>query len=86
MKKSPRRLRLAREFTAVVQKDAKWFIAFCPEVPGANGQGRARASCLKSLAEAIKLLLEIQEDELAGLCGENISRARFAGTCLFQSR
>jgi len=74
MKKTSRRVRLARQFTAIIQRDGKWFIAFCPEVPGANGQGRTRASCLKSLAAGIKLLLEIQEEELAGLCRADAER------------
>jgi len=46
------------EFTAVIERDGKWFVAYCPEVPGANGQGKTRAACLKSLSEAIALILE----------------------------
>ncbi|MBU4271885.1 MAG: type II toxin-antitoxin system HicB family antitoxin [Planctomycetes bacterium] len=46
------------EFTAIVERDGKWFIAYCPEVPGANGQGRTKAACLKNLAKAVQLLLE----------------------------
>ena len=30
------------EFTAVIEQDDEWIIAYCPEIPGANGQGRAR--------------------------------------------
>jgi len=74
MKETSRKIRLARQFTAIVQRDGKWFIAFCPEVPGANGQGRTRASCLKSLAAGIKLMLDIQEEELASLCGADAKR------------
>ena len=33
------------QYTAVVQRDGKWFIAFCPEVPEANGQGKTREQC-----------------------------------------
>ncbi len=57
---------MRHRYTAVMQRDGKWFTAFCPEVPGANGQGRTKAACLKSLREAIKLMLEIQRDELIG--------------------
>ena len=46
------------EFTAIVERDGKWLIAYCPEIPGANGQGRTRKLCLKSLADAIGLILE----------------------------
>jgi hypothetical protein len=30
----------------------------CPEIPGANGQGRTRAECQAKLADAIALILE----------------------------
>ena len=46
------------EFTAVIERDGKWFIAYCPEVPGANGQGRTKQQAKKNLAEAIALILE----------------------------
>ena len=49
------------DFTAIVERDGKWFIAYCPEVPGANGQGRTKSACLKSLAKAIQLIREDPE-------------------------
>jgi predicted RNase H-like HicB family nuclease len=56
------------EFTAVVEREGKWFVAYCPEIPGANGQGKTKAECLKSLAEAIDLILEDRRDDaLRGL-------------------
>lgn len=56
------------EFTAIVERDGKWFVAYCPEIPGANGQGKTKAASLKSLAEAIKLILQDRrEDALRGV-------------------
>lgn len=56
------------EFTAVVEQDGDWYVAYCPEVPGANGQGRTREQCLQSLKEAIALILEDRrEDSLRGV-------------------
>jgi predicted RNase H-like HicB family nuclease len=56
------------EFTAVVERDGKWFVAYCPEIPGANGQGETKAECLKSLSAAIDLILEDRRDDaLRGL-------------------
>lgn len=46
------------EFTAVIERDGKWFIGYCPEVPGANGQGKTKQACLKDLSAAIALILE----------------------------
>jgi predicted RNase H-like HicB family nuclease len=46
------------EFTAIVEKKGKWFISYCPEVPGANGQDHTKEESLKSLADAIALIME----------------------------
>jgi predicted RNase H-like HicB family nuclease len=51
------------EFTAVIERDGKWYIAYCPEIPGANGQGETKEDCLKSLADAISLILEDRRRE-----------------------
>jgi len=51
------------EFTAILEKDGDWFIAYCPEIPGANGQGRTKDEAKKSLAEAIELILEDRREE-----------------------
>ena len=56
------------EFSAIIEKDGEWFIAYCPEIPGANGQGRTKEECLKSLSEAIHLILEDRrQDALRGI-------------------
>ena len=59
---------MRNEFTAIVEQDEGWFIAYAPEVPGANGQGRTKDEALKSLAAAIGLILEDRrEDGLRGV-------------------
>jgi predicted RNase H-like HicB family nuclease len=61
------------KYTAVIEKDGDWYIAFCPEIAGANGQGRSIEECKKNLAEAIELILEDRrEDYLRGLPAEAI--------------
>jgi len=46
------------EFTAIIERDGDWYIAYCAEIPGANGQGKTREECLDNLREAIELILE----------------------------
>jgi predicted RNase H-like HicB family nuclease len=59
---------MRNEFTAIIEQDGDWFIAYCPEIPGANGQGRTIEECRKNLAEAINLILEDRrEDALRGV-------------------
>lgn len=56
------------EFTAIIERDGEWYIAYCPEIPGANGQGRTAQECRESLTEAIALILEDRrEDALRGV-------------------
>jgi predicted RNase H-like HicB family nuclease len=56
------------EFTAVFERDGEWTIAYCPEIPGANGQGRTRDEARESLTQAIALILEDRRAEgLRGL-------------------
>ena len=62
---------MKNEFTAIVERDEDWFIAYSPEIPGANGQGRTKAEALESLSEAIALILEDRrEDGLRGVPAE----------------
>jgi predicted RNase H-like HicB family nuclease len=59
---------MKNEFTAIIERDGDWFIAYSPEIPGANGQVKTRDECLKSLSEAIDLILEDRrQDALRGL-------------------
>lgn len=51
------------EFTAIIEQDEDWFIAYCPEIPGANGQGRSIDECRKNLAEAIELILDDRRED-----------------------
>lgn len=51
------------EFTAIVERDGQWHIAYCPEIPGANGQGRTKEEALKNLADAIALILADRREE-----------------------
>ena len=61
------------EFTAIIEKDGEWFIGYCPEIPGANGQGRTVEECRRNLAEAIALILEDRrQDALRGTPEEAI--------------
>ena len=59
---------MANEFTGGFERDGEWWIAYCPEIPGANGQARTKEETRNSLAEAIALILEDRrEDGLRGV-------------------
>jgi len=59
---------MTNEFTAVIEREGDWFIAYCPEIPGANGQGKTVEEAKSSLADAIALILQDRrEDGLRGV-------------------
>jgi len=59
---------MRNEFTAIIERDGEWFVAYCPEIPGANGQGKTKDEARENLAEAIALILEDRrEDALRGV-------------------
>ena len=65
------------EFTAIIEKDGEWYIAYCPEIPGANGQGRTIEECRENLGEAIALILEDRrEDVLRGVPADVLQKLK----------
>ncbi len=54
---------MRNEFTAVVEQDGPWYVAYCAELPGANGQRETREECLNNLREAIALISEHRREE-----------------------
>jgi predicted RNase H-like HicB family nuclease len=71
---------MRNEFTAIIERDGEWYIAYCPEVPGANGQGKTLDEARESLAEAISLILEDRrEDAMRGLPDDAIRETVVVG-------
>ncbi|MSQ26951.1 MAG: type II toxin-antitoxin system HicB family antitoxin [Dehalococcoidia bacterium] len=71
---------MRNEFTAIIERGDEWFIAYCPEVPGANGQGRSKDEARESLAGAIALILENRREEgLRGLPPEALQETVLVG-------
>jgi predicted RNase H-like HicB family nuclease len=71
-------INMLAHFTAIYEKGDKYYIGYCPEVPGANGQGETLEECRESLKEAIKLILEDRlEDALRGIPDDAIQEMVF---------
>jgi len=54
---------MKNEFTAVIERDSDWYVAYCPEIPGANGQGRSKEEARNNLTEAISLVIQDRREE-----------------------
>ncbi len=53
---------MGREYTAVIQKRGRWYIAWVEEVPGVNTQGRTLAEVRRNLKEALHDILAINRE------------------------
>ena len=66
---------MRNEFTAIIEPAAEGgYWAYCPEVPGANGQGETLDEVRRDLAEAIKLMLELQRESALQTVSPNAFR------------
>ncbi len=54
---------MRNEFTAVIEREDERYIAYCPEIPGANGRGQTIEECRASLADAIAPILDDRREE-----------------------
>ena len=54
---------MRNEFTAAFERDDDWYFAYCPEIPGANSQGRSKEEARQSLSDAIALILADRREE-----------------------
>ena len=54
---------MSYKFHLIFEKGEKYYIGYCPEVPGANGQGKTKDDCRQNLLEAIDLILETRAEE-----------------------
>jgi predicted RNase H-like HicB family nuclease len=49
---------MTREFTAVIEKKGRWYVAWVEEIPGVNTQGKTLVEARRNLKEALQLILE----------------------------
>jgi predicted RNase H-like HicB family nuclease len=62
---------MSNTYTAIFERDGEWTIAYCPEIPGANGQGRTKQEARDSLAAAIALILEDRREQRVACRGSD---------------
>jgi predicted RNase H-like HicB family nuclease len=51
-----------RQFTAIIEKRGKWYVATVEEIPGVNTQGRTLAEARRNLKEALQLVFEANRE------------------------
>ncbi len=51
------------ELNSVVFRDGSFYIALCPEIPNAHGQGNTQQEALNDLRSCIETILQHQREE-----------------------
>jgi predicted RNase H-like HicB family nuclease len=67
---------MLKKLTATLEKGEGWWLAFCPEIPEGNGQGRTKAEALEDLAQSIAFLLQCEWEDSFGITDGKIKRAK----------
>lgn len=58
-----------QEFTAVIKKDAGWWIGWIEEIPGVNCQEATREELIETLRITLREALELNRREALGAAG-----------------
>jgi predicted RNase H-like HicB family nuclease len=53
---------MKNQFTAVFEKDDKWWVGYVEELPGANTQGATLDEARENLKEAVAMVLEANRE------------------------
>jgi predicted RNase H-like HicB family nuclease len=53
---------MKHQFTSVIEKRGRWYVAYVEEMPGVNTQGRTLAAARRNLKEALALVIEANRE------------------------
>jgi predicted RNase H-like HicB family nuclease len=53
---------MKHQFTSVIEKRGKWYVAYVEEMPGVNTQGRSMAEARRNLREALAMVIEANRE------------------------
>jgi predicted RNase H-like HicB family nuclease len=65
---------LKRQFTLVIEKLGKWYVAFVEEIPGVNTWGRTLSEVRRNLKDALTLVNETNKELAARENGAEVVR------------
>ncbi len=53
---------MKHQFTSVIEKRGKWFVAYIEEIPGVNTQAKTLAEARRNLKEALTMVIEANRE------------------------
>ena len=69
---------MQNEFTAVVQRDGRWWIGWIEEIPGVNSQGESREELMENLQSALREMLDSNRAEARKAAGDDFEEVRIS--------
>jgi predicted RNase H-like HicB family nuclease len=69
---------MRNEFTAVVQRDGRWWVGWVQEIPGVNSQGESREELMENLQSALKEMLELNRADALKAAGDDFEEVRIS--------
>lgn len=54
---------MSQTYTAVIQKDGRWWIGWVQEIAGVNSQGRTRKELVENLRSALEEAIEMNRSD-----------------------
>ena len=64
------------DYTAVVQRDGRWWVGWLEEIPGVSSQGASRKELMENLRSALAEVLEMNRSEARLAAGEGYEEVR----------
>ena len=69
---------MRNEFTAVVQRDGRWWVGWVQEIPGVNSQGESREELMENLRSALREMLEQNRADALKAAGEDFEEVQIS--------
>ena len=67
-----------QEYTALIKRDAGWWIGWIEEIPGVNCQEASREELLASLRVTLREALDLNRQEAVGAAGGDFEEEQIA--------
>ena len=67
---------MKNEYTAVVQKDGRWWVGWLEEIPGVNSQGQTREELMENLRSALDEALEMNRSDARQAASDDFEEVR----------
>ena len=69
---------MENHYTAVIQRDGKWWIGWIEEIRGVNCQGATREELLANLESALREMLEMNRADARKEAGDGFEEIRIS--------